>query len=203
LHPRYFQPDSKIYDILNIRRHERFVIVRFVAWEAIHDRGEQGFLLNQKNKMIIELSKYVKVFITSEGELPDDLKQFQIKIQPEKMHDVLAYTELYIGEGATMASECACIGTPAIYISSLPLMGYLKEEQERGLLYHFNSSEGVFEKALELLNDPDSKHIHEHRCQKMLKDKIDVTAFMVWFVENYPESIKIMRDNPDFQYKFR
>jgi len=196
LQPPYFQPDSNIYDILNIRRDERFVIVRFVAWEAIHDRGEQGFLLNQKNKMIMELSKYVKVFITSEKELPDDLKQFQIKIPPEKIHDALAYTELYIGEGATMASECVCLGTPAIYINSLPLMGYLKEEQERGLLYHFNSSEGVFEKALELLNDPDLKQIHEQRCQNMLAEKIDVTAFFVWFIENYPESVEIMKKNP-------
>jgi hypothetical protein len=31
----------------------------------------------------------------------------------------------------------------------------------------------------------------------MLSDKIDVTAFMVWFVENYPESVKIMKENPD------
>jgi hypothetical protein len=37
----------------------------------------------------------------------------------------------------------------------------------------------------------------------MLSDKIDVTAFMVWFVENYPESAKIMKENPDYQWRFR
>lgn len=30
----------------------------------------------------------------------------------------------------------------------------------------------------------------------MLSDKIDVTAFMVWFIENYPKSAKIMKENP-------
>ena len=30
----------------------------------------------------------------------------------------------------------------------------------------------------------------------MLEDKIDVTAFIVWFIENYPGSVKIMKDNP-------
>ena len=30
----------------------------------------------------------------------------------------------------------------------------------------------------------------------MLKEKIDVTGFMVWFVEHYPESVRIMREDP-------
>jgi len=37
----------------------------------------------------------------------------------------------------------------------------------------------------------------------MLEDKIDVTAFLVWFVENYPESFSIMRENPDYQAGFK
>ena len=44
-----------------------------------------------------------------------------------------------------------------------------------------------------------------------LEDKIDVTAFMpvlskvegVWFIENYPKSIKVMRENPDYQFNFK
>jgi len=37
----------------------------------------------------------------------------------------------------------------------------------------------------------------------MLKDKIDVTAFLVWFIENWPESFNIMKENPDYQYRFK
>ena len=36
----------------------------------------------------------------------------------------------------------------------------------------------------------------------MLAEKIDVCAFWVWFIENYPKGIEIMRLRPDFQYKF-
>ena len=43
----------------------------------------------------------------------------------------------------------------------------------------------------------------QRRRQKMLSDKIDVTAFLVWFIENYPESAKIMKENPDYQFNFR
>ena len=38
----------------------------------------------------------------------------------------------------------------------------------------------------------------------MLFEKIDVTGFMVWFVENYPESVGIMKENPEeTQKQFR
>ena len=37
---------------------------------------------------------------------------------------------------------------------------------------------------------------------KMLHEKIDVTAFYVWFIENYPQSAKIMKENPDYQLRF-
>jgi hypothetical protein len=37
----------------------------------------------------------------------------------------------------------------------------------------------------------------------MLTDKIDVTAFMVWFIENYPESARIVERNPAYQFRFK
>jgi hypothetical protein len=37
----------------------------------------------------------------------------------------------------------------------------------------------------------------------MLNNKIDVTGFMVWFVENYPSSIEILQKNPDFFQQFK
>lgn len=39
--------------------------------------------------------------------------------------------------------------------------------------------------------------------KRLLSDKIDVTAFMVWFVENYSESAHIMKENPDYQWRFK
>jgi len=33
----------------------------------------------------------------------------------------------------------------------------------------------------------------------MLENKIDVTSFMIWFVENYPESVKEVK-SPGFSF---
>jgi len=61
----------------------------------------------------------------------------------------------------------------------------------------------MFQKIEELLSMRNLKQEWQKRRQKMLADKIDVTAFLVWFVENYPESVNIMKKNPDYQYRFK
>jgi hypothetical protein len=43
----------------------------------------------------------------------------------------------------------------------------------------------------------------EIKRQKMLNDKIDMTAFLIWFAENYPESSAIMKENPAYQNQFK
>lgn len=48
--------------------------------------------------------------------MPAELESFKRKIPPEKMYDALAFSALLYGESATMASECAVLGTPAIYL---------------------------------------------------------------------------------------
>ncbi len=85
----------------------RIYILRFVSWSAFHDVGQAGFSDDEKIYLVTELSKHIKVFISSENELPDRLLQYKINIPPERMHDALAYATLFIGEGATMTSECA------------------------------------------------------------------------------------------------
>ena len=195
LHPVYFTPDPNVLNILGIKKNEKFIIMRFVLWSASHDIGYSGLTLENKRKAVKELSKYAKVFISSEGELTDDLKLYQITIPTEKMHDVLSYATLYIGEGATMASECAMLGTPSIYVNSLTA-GTLEEQGRYGLIFSYRNFSGVINKAKELLQISNLKQQWQKRRQNMLKDKIDVTAFMVWFIENYPESVRIMKVNP-------
>ena len=203
LHPNYFSQKSSIFDFLEVKKDEKYIIMRFVSWAASHDRGHSGLSLEMKKKAVKELSKYARVFISSEGGLPADLKKYKIKIPPERMHDALAFATLFVGEGATMASECAMLGTPAIYINSLEV-GYCTEEEKKyNLVYNFRKSEGVLEKAIDLLNTPNLKQVWQERRQRMLSDKIDVTAFMVWFVENYPDSVKTMKNNPDYQLRFK
>lgn len=204
LHHNYYSPSSAIFEKLDIRQDEKYVLLRFVSWSANHDIGHSGLDLDTKKKLIEMLSGKFKVFISTEEDEPDNFfKPYLIKIAPENIHDVLKYSHFFISESGTMASEAAILGTPVIYINSLPLMGYLKEEKNAGMLFHFISSENVIEKVNEFLLNPDLKREFEPGHQKVLMGKIDITAFLVWFVEKYPDSKDIMKANPDYQYNFK
>jgi len=201
LHPNYFTANLDIYKFLNINEKDKFFILRFVSWNASHDVGQKGLTDNLKREIVELLLNHGKVFITSEIDLPNDLQKYKIKIPPEKMHDALSYAEMFIGEGATMASECAVLGTPAIYINTM-IAETITEQQDYGLLFHFTNSEGIIEKTKELLSVENIKERWQIKKDKLLADKIDVTAFTFWFVKEFPESLKIMRENHRFQDKF-
>ena len=136
LHPKRFFP-APVWDLLGIEEGTRFAIVRFVKWDAWHDTQlVGGFSLEQKRELIKRLSKHLRVFISSESELPADLEPYRIQIPIERMHDVQAAAALFVGESATMASESVVLGTPAIYIDEVG-RGYTDEEAREGLLWMY------------------------------------------------------------------
>jgi len=194
LHPNYFKPDPGVLDDLGLSKEDRFIIIRFVSWRASHDVGQHGFELRKLQIFVKELEKFGKVLITSEAELKKDFEKYKIKVPPEKMHDLLYYATMYIGEGATMASESAILGTPAIYVNTLRL-GCLDEKEKRyGLVYNFSNSKtaqkDALAKAVELLEDGNQKSKWQRKREKLLSEKIDVTKFMTDFIENHPESFE-------------
>lgn len=184
LHPNQFSPSPKILDKLGLKESERFFIIRFVSWGASHDVGLQGLSLDGQIKLVKGLEQYGKVLITSEAELPEMLKPLQIIVSPTHIHDLLYYSGMYIGEGATMASEAAILGTPSIYLSPLEL-GYLSELDEKyQLMYHYRNGDAAVENVLSLAKNKELKQMHQTRLQQMLDEKIDVTAWIVNFIES-------------------
>ncbi len=184
LHPNQFSPNPEILHQLGLSEDERFFILRFVSWGASHDVGLQGFSSEGQLELVNGLKEYGKVLITSEGNLPEALQSHRINVSPIFIHDLLYYSSLYIGEGATMASEFAILGTPSIYVSPLEL-GYLDELEEKyQLMYHFRAGDADIEKIIALAKDTGLKQKHQARRQEMLDEKTDVTAWIVNFVES-------------------
>lgn len=187
LHPNYFTPDCSSIDELGLSSGERFIILRFVAWKASHDIGHKGISMDMKKQYIHELNKYGRVLITSEDEeLPEDFKKNKLKISPEKFHSLLNYAQLYIGEGGSTSTEAALLGTPSILISTLAkFCGVFEDLHKYNLIYTFDDDRKALEKAINILNDSDSKKNWIHKKNLMLKDKIDVTKFMIELIESY------------------
>lgn len=196
LHPNVFIPDINVLHSLGVSLEERYAVIRFVAWNATHDVGHKGVSIDNKIKLVGILSSEMKVFISSENDLPQELKSYQIQIDPKDMHSVLGLSYMFVGESSTMAAESAVLGTFGLYINNSQL-GYIKDLANYGLIDSYTESPedqrrmvqraGQLARTLGLKNETDALR------KEMLKRKIDVSAFMVWFVENYPNSEWEMR----------
>lgn len=196
LHPNYFQPDPGILQKLGLESTNRYILLRFVSWEAIHDIGQQGLDFDTKIKLVKYLEKYGKVFISSEKELPPALEKYRIRLSAKDMHNFMYHATLLFGESATMSSECAVMGVPSIFID-FEGRGYTDEEEGKyGLIYRFSTQkqdqERAFRKAIQLLEKPDLKNEWVKKRERLLNDKIDVTQFMVDFIEKYSPNNDIL-----------
>lgn len=206
LHPNHFNPNLKKI-VKFIEKDERYFILRLSKLKAYHDFGYKGLNPEIVRHLLDMLLKYGKVYISSERELEPEFERYGLNLKPNDIHHALYYAEMYIGDSQSMAMEAAILGVPSIRFSDFAGKISVLEELE----YRYKLTYGIrtyepdklYAKIKELLALPHLKKEWQKRRQKMLSDKIDVTAFFVWFVENYPDSAEVMKENPDYQLQFK
>ena len=208
LHPNRFQADKAVVEkYFSVER--PYFLLRFAQLKAYHDIATHAHGINTEiaQHLIEMLLPHGDVYITSERPLEPQFEQFRLHINPSDMHHILAFANLYIGDSQSMAVEAAMLGTPSLRFNDFAgKIGVLEElEHKYELTFAIPPSEPqrLYDKVDELLSLPDLRETFQQRRQKMLSEKIDVAAFFTWFIENYPESRKIMRENPDYQLKFK
>lgn len=208
LYPKRFCPDPSVLAKAGIAEGERFFIMRFVAFKGHHDINQGGLSLEQKQKLIDLLKPYGRVIITSERPIEPEFEQYRLPVPPEEIHSLMAYASMFLGDSQTMTSEAAILGVPALkcntFAGKLSVPNEL--EQKYGLCYAYQPSEfdAFYAHVQRLLESLDSTAAEwAEKRKRFLADKIDVTAFFTWFIENYPESQRIMKENPNYQYRFK
>ena len=185
LHPDRFSPDPAVLELVGVNPDDDYFIVRLVSWQASHDVGETGLPFLFVRQLVKRLEKAGPVLISSEVALPPDLEKYRFTLPPEQMHSVMAHATLMVGESATMASESAVLGVPALFISDTG-RGYTDEEENAyGLVFNFTTSqtEPAMQKIEELLAMPNLKEEFRHRRARLLEDKIDTTVWLVDYAD--------------------
>lgn len=203
LHPNVFDPD-----LGDAKTSKPYAIIRISGLQAFHDVKIKGLSEKVILDIIYILESYgLQVLLSSERTIPASLKQYQFAINATEMHNYLANAALLISDSQSMSVEAALLGVPSIRCSDFAgRISVLEElEQQYQLTFGFKPSKTneITAKIQELLSLPNRKELFQARRQKMLSDKIDVTAFLTWFIENYPQSADIMKKNPDYQFRFK
>lgn len=185
LHPKYFTPNREIPKKYGL---DDYIILRLSALGAHHDINAHGFSFNSEAELeeyINALEKYGRVIISSEITNWNIIADHRINFSPDELHDILYFAKMYIGEGATMASEAAILGVPAIYISNTR-RGYLDElEDKYELAYTLSRRDETLNKVIYLFKEINLREKWNSKRQKMLEEKVDTVKFMVENIEQF------------------
>lgn len=186
LDPKYFKPRREVLNKLGVEA-GKYLMLRLSAWNTMHDIGQSG-LGESAYDFVQQWKDQYQIFIVpEEGKCDPRLTDHIFKLKPDWFHDALYYSRLVLTEGASTASEAACMGVPTVYVNSTEHRGYLDElETKFGLVHGFTEGAPGIMKASQLLQEPTK----EQRAQlkkstaEMLAYNEDVTAFAVNAITN-------------------
>ena len=206
LHPDVFKPNSE--NVKNIVTNNRpYCIIRLVELKAHHDSGIKGLSDMLVKSIINQLSDKYDVYISSERELPDSFKDYQLNLDPLNIHDAIAYSSLFIGDSQSMVHEAAVLGVPNIRFNDFSSrIGVLEElEHKYGLTYGIKTSEPekLLGKIEYFINNNDLQNEWHKKRDRMLSDVINLNKMMMWIIDEYPNSIEILKENPEYQHNFK
>jgi len=196
LAPSVFTPDPAAIREQGLDPDKPFVLVRFISWTASHDFGLAGQSVRDQVAFVERLAREVQVVVSYEGPMPPELRPYAYRLPVARMHHLLAHAVLYIGEGATMASEASVLGVHSVYLNPLGL-GYLAEQERKyGLVKALGGKDRYargLETALALLGDPDLAAKGREKGRRLLADSEDPNALfldLVLMAAGRPQSAK-------------
>ncbi len=190
LHPRRFQPDPGVLDELGLARGS-YLVLRTSAWNTLHDVGERG-IEAQLDAFVERALGFGPVVIVPEGgRLPARWEHLRLRVAPHRFHDVLAFAKLVATEGASTASEAACLGVPAVYVNTTR-RGYLDDQAHRyGLVYDFREPQSALDRTLSLLREPPDPQGLAAARRRLIDEHVDVTQLVVELVEQFDRDAEL------------
>ena len=209
LHPNYFTPDKKVVEKYFPVDESPYYIIRFAKLAAHHDVGVKGFSIEVARKVIDILKSKGRVFITSEDTLPEEFEPYRLRINPLDIHHLLAFASLYIGDSQSMAVEASMLGTPCLRFNDFVGNKKISVLEELEHVYQLTNgisshdADKLYSKIEEILAMPDACTVYQARRDQMLSEKIDVTKFWTWFIENYPKSAVPHEQDDAFWNQFK
>lgn len=205
LHPNIFSPSVELID--NKYQNKRLFFIRCTGFGATHDIGRSGIDDLVLEKLVNLLKNKGEIIISSERELPDHLQKYEYKGKKNDVFHYMAFADIVIGDSVSMCTEAALLGTPVVeydnYWFEMEQLVELQNKYKLIDLFEPPNLMQMLKKVEEIIIFPNLKKDALLRKDTFIDEKIDVNKFLVWFIEKYPQSYKILKENPNYQYRFK
>lgn len=190
LHPLYFTPDyNKISDY--VTGHERYFIIRLVSLTSGHDIEGKHSGLNEDlvDRIIKKLEPLGKIIISSEGVANSKYEKYILNIDANKMHHLLAFADIFIGDSQTMCAEAGLLATPFIrfndFVGKIEYLNEIENKYRLGYGVKTSNPEQLIECIDKILEISGFKEVWKDRREKIFNEKIDSTQWYTDYIINY------------------
>lgn len=183
LHPNRFTPDPQIREALGVGPEERYFLVRLVSLTAHHDIGESGLSTAQARQIVDRLREYGRVFISAESTVDTSLERYLLPVPADRIFDVLACSDIVVGDSQTMTIEAAVLGTPSLrcntFVGRLTVPAELEERYGLTFGYGPHDFDSLLSHLDRWLSEPDLKEQWRAKREAMLAESADVTEWIL------------------------
>jgi len=206
LHPSVFSPNRQIPNNYNLP--SKYALIRLSGLSAFHDFGIRGMNNQLLDKIINILEQnHLRVIISSESTIDKRYQKYLIKINSNDMHNILSFSTILISDSQSMSVEAAMLGVPSLRYSGFAGKISVLEELENKYNLTFGilpaHPKRLFSKLNNLLKMKNLSAEFQNKRNYLIKDKINVPKFLNWFIENYPKSALIMKNDSNYQLRFQ
>lgn len=187
LHPNRFSPDAAGLAADGVAVGEPYSVLRLVAGDAHHDYGNRALSAPGLDRVVDALSALGPVYasVEDEADRPDGTEP--LPVAPERLHDLLACADCYVGDSNTTAVEAGLLGTPAIRYDTFghdALANFVELESSYGLVRSTDDEATLLSLVESVTADPAAASERwARRRNDLLAEKIDVTGYMLDLVE--------------------
>lgn len=187
LHPNRFNADIQILEQLSIEPKD-YIFVSFAREDWIEGKDQNLLQRREKIDIVRALDEHCEVFVDERGSVPEPLKEYIPSVSLDEYNHLLANAKLAVGDDPIVSSEAGVLGVPWIFISesTAPTL----EEQE--VHYEIGTRVADVEEAEKLAGmilTEEIKPNFQKARRDILKDKMDLTEWMIKFVKAYQQTL--------------
>jgi uncharacterized protein len=206
LHPSIFSPDASVIDD-KYRKKNKMFFIRCTGFGATHDLGRKGIDNEVLESIIDLLGNRGDIIISSERELPERFNQYLYTGKKNDIFHYMAFADIVIGDSVSMCVEAALLGTPVVeyddYWFEMEQLIELQHKYKLINLFQPPNLQPMLEMIDKIINTPSYKDDIKKKKEKFIEEKINVSGFLTWLMENYPKSYLEYKKSPFIQYKFK